>query len=902
MSARTPSTWTRPDGRIVLLRRMEARLLAYLCARAGQIVSVGELLTHVWGYDGGVRSRTVYTTIGRLRAAVEIDPHQPCFLVTVPGGGFRWMGDEPVLLRASPNSPLPRPLDRFVDRPEVGTVTALLAAGHRLVTLTGLGGMGKTRTAIRVANELMPVFVGGVEFVDVADCADPDAMHWRIATALGVHVPTANAVAEAVHLGLGARTGALVVFDNAEHVAAWLRLVLRRALAQPSGATILVTSRAPLGIRGERVVPVAPLSLELPAGGEPSPAAQLFLARVGAPFDFNATDDVEAIVSQLDGVPLAIEFAAARARAIPIADLRRGLADNAIALSRPPESHARDASLERALRLSWEALPENLRRAMGALTILAASFSFALARVALGAEAPDILSALVARGMLQFDGTNYRMLGIVSEFVRRYESVDAASAHRALDRHLATLPIRPPWDRRYSERKEIHGVAHLLPEALLRAREAGRATEARAILFRLYAANELLGHAESDTAACNDLMESAPPAERAQLLLERANLYADSITEGLGEAIDWARRAGDPWTEIAARMRRGTRTGWSNDGDMDALLRPNRDMPPLLRLMVATRRYLFQVDRNVGRAEDRLAELEAELELSGVADHLDLEILAGFVHAHALAECGRYGEALAEFERAPGMRRDADSVSRLSGSPHFLAVLCLAGQAERAHALVIELLQLARHCGHTFWTAMLTRLHARIKAELGLGHAALLLSEEAIRLSEGGLVGHLWMALRDRARIALFFDRIDLAREALLRGDSISLDSHEREVLEREQLTLLCDLREAFHAVDGSRIAILLRRAESAGPRHRALSLALEAWWLAGNEKRSRAREVMAAARAALGPAQGMEREEIERIDRMVEADGTTTRRRTPHSIGAVATHEGPHATVASSE
>jgi DNA-binding winged helix-turn-helix (wHTH) protein len=868
MNAPLPTTWTRSDGRIVPLRRMEARLLAYLRARAGQIVSVSELLTHVWGYADDVRSRTVYTTISRLRAAVELDPHEPSLLVTVPGGGFRWMGEEAVVPRASPHSALPRPLDRFIDRPEFGTVMALLGAGDRLVTLTGLGGIGKTRTAIQIAHDLLNAFVGGVEFVDVADCADADAMNWRIAAALGVRVPTASAVGEAVHLGVAARTGALVVFDNAEHVAPWLRVVLQRALAEPSGATLLVTSRVPLGIRGERVVPVGPLSLVPQTAGETSPAAELFLARVGAPFEVEV-DHIQGIVSQLDGVPLAIEFAAARARALPTRDLRQGLADHAIVLSRPPDSHAREASVDGALRMSWEGLPANLQRAMAALTILGSSFSFTLARVVLGPETPDVLTALVAHGMLQFDGATYRILRIVLEFARERESIDGTSSYESLDRYLATLALGAPWERRYSDREELHAVAHLLPDALLRASTAGRQIEARAILLRTYAANALLGHAESHPALCAELIESASGSERARLLLERANLVADSVNEGLGQAIECAREAGDPCTEVAARMRRGPRTGWCDTGDMHALMSPARDLPPLLRLEVATWRYIFQFTRNRGCAQDRLAELDAEIELNGGADHPDLEIRAECLHAHALIECNRFEDAQTEFERSPALRRDADTVSRLSVSTHYLPLLSLIGQPERANVLVVESLQLARRCGHTIWTAMLTRLHARIKAELGSRHAALVLADEAVRIAESCLVGQLWSAIRDQARIALLFDRIELARNALARAETLSLE--ERALLEREQLILQCDLQEAFDLIDGERVALLNRKAAAAGPRPMALSLALEAWWLAGNGKRSRARAVMASARAALGPAQGLERQEIERIGRAIE-------------------------------
>jgi hypothetical protein len=119
------------------------------------------------------------------------------------------------------------------------------------------------------------------------------------------------------------------------------------------------------------------------------------------------------------------------------------------------------------------------------------------------------------------------------------------------------------------------------------------------------------------------------------------------------------------------------------------------------------------------------------------------------------------------------------------------------------------------------------------------------------------------------------FDRNDTARNALVRAETLSLE--ERAFLERDQLGLHVDLLEAFDLVDGERVASL-NRAAAAGPRPMALSLALEARWLAGNGKRSRAREVMTSARAALGPAQGLDRMEIERIGRSIEANDTLGR------------------------
>jgi len=240
---------------------MEARALAYLRLHAGRLVSMKELLRNVWGYDSAARSRTVYTTIHRLRLAVEIDPHRPQLIVTVPGGGFRWAGGSggavptPVTQRA-----LPFQLDTFVDRPEVAAAAALLQAGHRLVTLTGISGIGKTRTALEVARRVADTFVGGAELVDLAACASSESMYARIGRDLGLHLDTATG-ADAAARGFVARVGAIVVLDNVERVGSELARLLRATLRERCGAAFLVTARSALGVRGEQVVPVGALPL-----------------------------------------------------------------------------------------------------------------------------------------------------------------------------------------------------------------------------------------------------------------------------------------------------------------------------------------------------------------------------------------------------------------------------------------------------------------------------------------------------------------------------------------------------------------------------------------------------------------------------------------------------------------
>src|SRR6185295_8607988 len=184
------------------------------------------------------------------------------------------------------------------------------------------GGIGKTRTALEVARRVE--FGGGTEFVDLAGCTTLDAAQLRIARDLGLDT-SGTTPTDAIARALGARPGAVVVLDNAEGVASDLAPLLRDALGEPCGAALLVTSRSPIGVRGEKVVPIGPLSVLPLPGSSTSPAAALFIDRVGTSGVELDPEQVNVVVRLLGGLPLAIEFAAARARAVPMETLREHL-------------------------------------------------------------------------------------------------------------------------------------------------------------------------------------------------------------------------------------------------------------------------------------------------------------------------------------------------------------------------------------------------------------------------------------------------------------------------------------------------------------------------------------------------------------------------------------------------
>jgi len=217
---------------------------------------------------------------------------------------------------------LPTPLTALLGRDTEVHELAELLTDHRLVTLTGPGGVGKTRLAIEVAHVAAMAFLGGTTFVDLSPVRDPRLVLPAICHALGVREVSGIPFQETLVTAIGKRR-ALLVLDNCEQVVE-AAADLAALLAACPRLSVLATSRGPLGVRGERAVSVEPLPVPLAVVGagldhvRASPAVALFADRAAdVRPDFTLTDDnvaaVASICGRLDGLPLAIELAAARA-------------------------------------------------------------------------------------------------------------------------------------------------------------------------------------------------------------------------------------------------------------------------------------------------------------------------------------------------------------------------------------------------------------------------------------------------------------------------------------------------------------------------------------------------------------------------------------------------------------
>lgn len=416
------------------------------------------------------------TAVGYLRLAVAVDPYreelQRALMRALAAGGnpagallvyrqfrarlWREMATEPAAettalfrqlwdetrVRARPCVPappgvaqvrrrLPLPLTPLIGREEAVWELVSRLARARLVTLTGTGGIGKTRLALQVAEEVADEFRDGVGFVDLAPLADPGAVPEAVRSALGL--PPGDARQETVEVlrqYLSPRR-LLLVFDNCEHLLDACALLADALLCQCPGLHILATSRQALGLRGETVWRVPPLALP-PAGDEPFPGAAVRCAGQPAPSlptaaavrlfvecaraaeaSFEMTPhNAAAIVRvcrRLDGIPLAIELAAARVRSLTVEQIDARLRDGFRLLTgRGATLAPRQQTLAATFDWSWALLSPAERSLLRRLSVFAGGWTLAAAEAVCAGdgigqqEVLDLLTSLVDRSLVVY--------------------------------------------------------------------------------------------------------------------------------------------------------------------------------------------------------------------------------------------------------------------------------------------------------------------------------------------------------------------------------------------------------------------------------------------------------------------------------------------------------------------
>jgi predicted ATPase/DNA-binding winged helix-turn-helix (wHTH) protein len=441
-------------------------LLQQLVDRAGEVLTRAELEASVW-QKTVVEETSLRVHIAALRKALGEGNGGERFILNVPGRGYSFVA--PVARHARPPSStsaarpqaMPVRLTRMVGRSEAVTAVCELLSRHRMVTIAGAGGMGKTTLAIAVAEQLLPTFADGVCFVDLAPIADARLVPGAIATALGVATSSDDPISALAAHVRGRHL--LLLLDNCEHVVE-VAAAMSETLQRHSRASVLATSREPLGAEGEWIYRLS--SLETPgpdqivtaSNATAYAAIDLFVDRASGSGDtFEVSNENASLIGEicrrLDGIPLAIELAAAHVQYLGVREVATHLDDRFALLTRgrrtaPP----RHRTLSAMLDWSYELLGDVERRVLCRLAVFRATFSVdsgvAVAANGGDQERLDVVQAivgLVAKSLIVADPTGpmvrYRLLETTRSYaLRRLEEsgdLPAASRRHALQmQHL----------------------------------------------------------------------------------------------------------------------------------------------------------------------------------------------------------------------------------------------------------------------------------------------------------------------------------------------------------------------------------------------------------------------------------------------------------------------------------
>jgi predicted ATPase len=317
------------------------------------------------------------------------------------------LGDEPKEIgRLRPSRPVPSPASRFIGRErEKSIIRDLLTGGDaRLVTLVGPGGIGKTRLALEVGSGLISK-LDSVVMVALEEVSSADLVVSSIASSLGVPESTGQPLLDLVTNYLRPRK-MLLIIDNFEHVVAAAG-VLGQLITQTDQLLLLVTSRERLRLSGERVVEVP--SLEVPGAGDDadvlrhSDAVELFIDRARAAgshldLDHDQPETIAEICRRLDGIPLAIELAASRAKVVGPEELLRRLDRRLSFLTGGPRDlPLRQQTLRSTIAWSHDLLDDSERRLFARLGVFAAGFSLEAAETVCTDDAgPAVLDGIAS--------------------------------------------------------------------------------------------------------------------------------------------------------------------------------------------------------------------------------------------------------------------------------------------------------------------------------------------------------------------------------------------------------------------------------------------------------------------------------------------------------------------------
>jgi predicted ATPase/class 3 adenylate cyclase len=417
-------------------------------------------------------------------------------------------------LELTPNN-LPQQATSFIGRERELTEAKALLERTRLVTLLGMGGMGKTRLSLQIAADVMDRYPDGAWFVDLAPVTDRELVANEVGQVLDIPEEPGRTLVQTLCAHLRKRK-LLLVLDNCEHLISACATLAHAILRAAPDVTILATSREALRVPGEQTYPVLPfalpdrkMSVEQLARSE---AVQLFVerARLHKPAFGLSERDAPAIAelcARVEGIPLALELAAARVPSLSIDEINRRLTDRYKLLSGGSRVHLeRQQTLRALVGWSYDLLQENERIFLDRLSVFAGGFDVAAAETICGAEplssddVIDLLASLVEKSLVMVEQndttTRYRLLETICDFARerliKRDDV-AATAGRHCSYYLAFAqaarqklggPEQAEWMRRLE--LELDNLRAAIARSLSGGTDAPTAVKLQVALMRFW--------------------------------------------------------------------------------------------------------------------------------------------------------------------------------------------------------------------------------------------------------------------------------------------------------------------------------------------------------------------------------------------------------------------------------
>ena len=463
---------------------------------------------------------------------------------------------------------LPAELSSFVGREDDLRAVRELVGAHRLVTLIGPGGSGKTRLSVEAGPALAAGCPDGVWRVELAPVTDPAEVPQAVLTALNLRSqvllprpgrgPAVDSMEPLSRL-TDAVTGKelLLILDNCEHLIGAAALVADALLRSAPGLRLLATSREPLGIPGEQLWPVEPLALPPTDGAAAGyPAVRLLLDRAvavrpGFTLDARTTGPVVRICRALDGMPLAIELAAARLRTLPVGVLAERLADRFRLLTNGNRTALpRHQTLRAVVDWSWDLLDADERALWRRFAVFHGGADVAAVEQVCGADLA-LLSALVDKSLLVLAGDRYRMLETIREYglERLAEAGETERMRLAHAGYLLKLAERAEPELRAADQltwlRRLGAEHDNLHAAVRAAIDVGDARTATALTARLGWYWWLRGHRAAGCALAHDVLTltgAADPEDRA-LTYTYAALNGLEGAASIDQVKEWFRAA-----------------------------------------------------------------------------------------------------------------------------------------------------------------------------------------------------------------------------------------------------------------------------------------------------------------------------------------------------------------------